>query len=174
MIWVYGKGRSCGVLNLCCRGAKSPGWFDVLPKNSAWDMMHNWAHCCDEAANYQLPLVSAFSIIPIVSTGQCSSFMQNLMQIHCSTCSVILNAMATQYTCSLNGVYQPHWPVQWSHHCSHMHIPVHAPWLPGYIDVTQTVVVIRTMLGFFWTDLVCVGVCMCVYICLEKLQTFLI
>ena len=53
-----------------------------------------------------------------------------------------------------------------------MHIPVHAPWLPGYIDVTQTVVVIRTMLGFFWTDLVCVGVCMsacrmceCVTVC---------
>ena len=26
--------------------------------------------------------------------------MQNLMQIHCSTCSVILNVMATQYTCA--------------------------------------------------------------------------
>ena len=25
--------------------------------------------------------------------------------------------------------------VQWSHHCSHMHIAFHSPWLPGYIDV---------------------------------------
>ena len=31
----------------------------------------------------------------------------NLMQICCSTCSVILNATATQYTCSLNGIYHP-------------------------------------------------------------------
>ena len=44
--------------------------------------------------------------------------MQNLTQIHCSTCSVIMNAMTTQYTCSLNGVYDPHWLVQWSCHFS--------------------------------------------------------
>ena len=29
------------------------------------------------------------------------------MQINCSTCSVILNMTATQYTCSLNGIYPP-------------------------------------------------------------------
>ena len=55
--------------------------------------------------------------------------------------------MATQYTCSLNGVYRPHWLVQWSHHCSCMHIPVRSPWLPGYIDVVQTIVIILTMAG---------------------------
>ena len=33
--------------------------------------------------------------------------MQNLMQFRRSTRSVILNAMATQYTCSLNGVFPP-------------------------------------------------------------------
>ena len=68
--------------------------------------------------------------------------------------SVILNAMATQYTCSLSGIYCPHWLVQWSHHCSHMHIPVHSPWLPGYIDVTQNILIILTMAGLFQTDLV--------------------
>ena len=36
------------------------------------------------------------------------------MQIHCSTCSVILNVTATQYACSLNGVYHPHWLVKLS------------------------------------------------------------
>ena len=61
---------------------------------------------------------------------------------------LILNAMATQYTCSLNGVYHPHWLVHWSHHCSGMHIPVHSSWLPGYIDVLQTVL-ISTMAGLF-------------------------
>ena len=28
-----------------------------------------------------------------------------------------------------------------------MHIPVHSPWLPGYIDVTQTVLIILTLAG---------------------------
>ena len=48
----------------------------------------------------------------------------------------ILNATATQYAWSLNGVYHPHWLVQWSRHCSPMCIPVYSSWLPGYINVT--------------------------------------
>ena len=66
-----------------------------------------------------------------------------------STCSVILNATAAQYKCSLNGIYCPHWLAQWSHHCSHMCIPVHSPWLPGYIEVAQTVLIMLTMVGLF-------------------------
>ena len=58
------------------------------------------------------PTAVAFWIIWIVSTEDCSSLMQNLMQIPCSTHSVILNVMATQYTCSLNNVYCPHWLVR--------------------------------------------------------------
>ena len=73
----------------------------------------------------------------------------NLMQIHCSTRSVILNVMATQYTCSLNGVPCPHWLVQWSCHCSHMGIIVHSLWLPGYINVMQIVLFVLTMAGPF-------------------------
>ena len=69
-------------------------------------------------------------IIRIVSTEELSSLMPNLMQTCCSTHSVILNMMTTQYMCQLNSVYWPHWLVQWSHHCSHMRIPVHSPWLP--------------------------------------------
>ena len=46
------------------------------------------------------------------------------MQICRSTRSVIVNAMATQYTLSFNDIYRPHWLVQWSRHCSHMCIPV--------------------------------------------------
>ena len=90
----------------------------------------------------------AFRIIQIVSTEEGSSLTQNLMQIPCSTSSVIFNEMATQYTCSLNSVYCPHCLVQWN--CrSRMFIPVHSPWLPGYMDVTQTVLVILTMAGLF-------------------------
>ena len=110
--------------------------------------MHEQVHCCDESANQQLPRAVALWIIWIVSMEECSSLTQNLMQIHCSTHSVILNEMATQYTCSLNGVYHPHWLVQWSHHCSYMSIPVHSPWLPGYTNVVQ-ITLILTMAGLF-------------------------
>ena len=89
---------------LALGAAESPGWFDVSTKYSTGDRMHKRAHCHDTAANHQLPTAAAFWIIPIVST-ECSSVMWNLMQICCSTCSVILNVMTTQYICSLNGIY---------------------------------------------------------------------
>ena len=47
-------------------------------------------------------------------------------------------------------VYHPYWPVQWSHHCSHMSIPVHSPWLQGYLNVAQTILIILTMTGLFF------------------------
>ena len=114
-----------------------------------WDVMYEQEHCHDEAANYQLLMAAAFWIIWIVSMEECSSLMQKLMQIPCSTHSLILNVRATQYTCSHNGVYCPYWLVQWSRHCSHIHIPVHPPWLPGYVNITQTVLTILTMAGLF-------------------------
>ena len=104
--------------------------------------------CCHgEAACHQLPVAVVFWITSTVSLEGCSRVKPNLMQIRCSTLLVILNVMATQYTCSLNGVYHPHWLVQWSHLCSRMCIPVHFPWLPGYIHVSQTIPVILTMAG---------------------------
>ena len=132
-----------------CRGAESPGWFDVSPKNSARDVMHEWVCCHDEAASHQLPIAIAFRIIRIVSIEECSSLTQNLMQIYPFTCSVILNAVATQYTCSLNGIYCPYWLVQWSRHCSHMCVPVHSPWLSDSNNVAHTVLVIVTMVVHF-------------------------
>ena len=88
VILVLGKARSCRVSSLGYSGAESPGWFDVLPKNSAWDMMHEWVCCRDEAANHQLPIAPTFWIIWIISAEKCSSLMQNLMQSHFSTYSV--------------------------------------------------------------------------------------
>ena len=150
MIVVLGSGRSCRVPNLDCRGAELPGWFDVSQKNSAQDVVHEQAHCCDKAANHQFPIAAAFWIIWIVSAEECSSLMQNLVETHCSTHLIILNVMATQYTCSLSGVCHPHWLVQWSCHCSYMLIPVHFPWLPGYINVAQTVLTL--MMGRLFLD----------------------
>ena len=105
--------------------------------------MHERVPCHDEAANHQLPISAPFWIIQIVSVEESSSLTHNLMQICPSICSVIWNVMATQDTCSLNGIY--HWPVQWSCRCSHMCIPVHNPWLPGYTDVIQTILIILTV-----------------------------
>ena len=118
----------------------------VFHQNTAQDVMHEWACCHDEASNHQLYIAAAFWISQIVSAEECSSLTQNLMQIHCSTCSVILNVIATQYTgCLFNGIYHPHWLVQWSGHCSRTCIPVLSPWLPHYHNVVQTVLVILAM-----------------------------
>ena len=78
------------------------------PENSARDMMHERVHYCDEAANHQLPIAADFCIIQIVSKEECSSLMQNPVQIPCPTCSVILNTTATQHKYSLNGIYHSH------------------------------------------------------------------
>ena len=66
-----------------------------------------------------------------------------------STHSVSLNATATQYTCSHNSGHLPPPLKSWSRHCSLMHIPVHSPWLPGYINATEIIFVILTMVGLF-------------------------
>ena len=109
VILVLGKNRNRRMPNWGYREAESPGWIDTLPKKktSSWDMMHEQVHCCNEAANHQLPIAVAFWIIPVVSMREWSSLTQNLMQICCSTHSVI--AIVTRYRCSLDGVYHPHW-----------------------------------------------------------------
>ena len=108
----------------------------------AWAGALSWWSC-------QSPLAHSCSLLNQLNSEEFSSLGQNLMQMCCSSHSVILNVMVTQYTCSLKCVYHPHWLVQWSHHCSHTDIPVLSPWLSAYIDVMQTIVVILTRVGLF-------------------------
>ena len=68
---------------------------------------HLWSICATVICTALIASSPKAWIIWIVSTEEYSSLMQNLIQIHCSTHSVILNVMATQYTCPLNGVYHP-------------------------------------------------------------------
>ena len=113
--------------------------------------------------------LKAFWIIRVVSMEECSSLSQNLLQIRCFTCSVILTAMAAQYTRSLSGVYHP---TLTSTVKVSLFTHVHSsPFSlgPGYIDVTVPIILI--MAGHFLDRLyVCVCVyiyvcvCMCVYI----------
>ena len=130
------------------------GWVTwviwCFTKNSARHMILELAHCRDEADNHQLPMAVAFCIIWIVSMKECSNLMQNAkFDRDWSLYSVTLNVTATQYTGSLNSIYHPRWLVQWSRHCSCMCVPVHSPWLLGYVNVVQTVLVILTMAGLF-------------------------
>ena len=138
----------------------------MFDQKTAWDMMYEKAHCWDEAVSDQLHIAAAFWTIQIVPSEGCSSIMQNLTQICCST---VMNVTVTHYTCSLNSVYCLHWQLQWSRLCSPMRMPVHSLWLPGYSDVVQTVLVMLTIVRlFFWTDYIhmCVYMCACVYACL--------
>ena len=57
VILVWGEARSHRVPNLGCRGAESPGWFDISPKISGQDMMHEqvgtllWWSCQSSVAH---------------------------------------------------------------------------------------------------------------------------
>ena len=98
-------------------------------------MIHAQAHCCDEVDKHQLPIAAAFWIIQIFSVEECTNLRQNLMQICCSTQSFWMwQSHSTHLT---QWLLPPYWVVQWSCGCSCMLLPVHSPWLPGYIDVLQ-------------------------------------
>ena len=87
--------------------------------------------------------------------------MQNLMQIHCSPRSVILNAMVTQCTCSLNSIYL----TGKAKLLLFTHVILdHSPWLPGHINDVQTILVILTTARLF-PDRPRVCVCVCVCVC---------
>ena len=63
MILVLGKVRSHRAPDLCCRGTESPGWFDVLPENSAWDMRHDaWAGALSQWS-CQLPVAHSCGLL---------------------------------------------------------------------------------------------------------------
>ena len=146
MILIWGKPRSHRASILGYRGAESPGWFNISPQISAQDVMYEQALAW---WSWQSLVSHSCGLLTHPNSFRGRMFkLHTKFDVDCSTRSVILNAMATQYTCSLNGSYHPHRLVQWSHHCSYMCVPVHSPWLPGYTDV-QTVLVILTMAGLF-------------------------
>ena len=110
--------------------------------------MHKRAHCRDEAANHQLPIAAA------------SSFPGGKFKLNTKFDADLLFYSRSHFECDGHTV---HMLTQWhllppvistvNHHCSHMHFPVYSPWLPGYINVTQTILDILTWQGFLWTDL---------------------
>ena len=107
-------------------------------KCDAWVGMLSWWSC-------QSPVAHGYSLLNHPNTFHRGMFKLNAkFDADSLLYSVILNETATRYTCSLNGIYHPHWLVQWSHHCSCVRIPVHSPWLLGYIELAQTVIILTT------------------------------
>ena len=117
----------CSTRKLCTR---CDAWADAL---LWWSCQSLVAHSCDHLNHLN---------------GFCRGMfkLNAKFDVDSLLYSFILNVMATQYTCSLDGIYRPHWLIEWSCPFSHMHIPVHSPW-PGYISVVQTILNIVTMAG---------------------------
>ena len=97
MILVLEKGISHRVPNLGCRGAKSPGWFDVSPKTSTGDLMHEQTHCRDEAAN-QSPVANSCSLL-----NHPNSFRGGMFKLNSK-----FDADLLLYSLSHFRIWQPH------------------------------------------------------------------
>ena len=145
VILVWGKARSVRAPNLGCRGAESPEWFDFAKKNcmrrDTWVDALSWWSC-------QSPVAHSCSLLNHL-VEECPSLMQNLMHIHYSTLSFSIWRPHSTCAHSTVSIQPPHWLAEQSRHCSHMHIPVYCPWLSGYINVMQTVLIILAMAGLF-------------------------
>ena len=140
MILVLGKARSHRAPNL----DYSRGWV-------TWVNWYFTKKLCIRC-NAQVSSLSWWSCQSLVAhscglPNHPNSFCEGMFQLNAKFDADMLlyslrhlSVMPTQYACSLSGIYCPHL-VRWGCHCSHMCIPVHSPWLPGYIDV-QTVLVI--------------------------------
>ena len=146
VILVWGKARNHRLQ--IYRGPESPGWFEILPKKlcmgrDAWAGVL-WSNC-------QSPVAHGCGLL-----DHPNSLCRGVFKLSAKfdadplLCSLShFERTATQYTCSPSGTYRPHWLVHWSHHWSYVHIPVHSPWLPSHVKVTQTVLIILTLAGFF-------------------------
>ena len=82
------------------------------------------------------PLVHRLALNPVSHTSQGISQSFWMWQPHSTRAHSIASTA-------------PHRLVQWKRHCSCVHTPVCSPWLPGHIDVVQTVLFIITMAGLF-------------------------
>ena len=155
MVLVLGKARSHRAPNLAV-GAESPGWFDVLQKLctrcDTWVGGLLWQSC-------QSPVAHSCGLLNHPNSI-CRGMFKPNTRLDVDSLLYSLNyfeCKATQKICPLNSIYRPQWLVHWSHLCSHMNISLHLLWLPGYMDVMQTVLIIFAMAGFVRTDLdVCV------------------
>ena len=153
MILVLGEARSHRASNLGCRGLNHLGdlMFHKKSKNKqknclrceAWVGTLLWWSC-------QVPLAHSCGLL-----NHPNSFRGGMFKLNTKFDADPLLYSLRNFECDsqtvhrLNSIYCPQWLVQWSCHCSCMSILVHLLWLPGYISVVQTVLVILIMALLF-------------------------
>ena len=117
----FGKSQSCRAPNLGYRVAESPGWQMFVDCSLYTFNILRCSVCCrpprmwitfNRLSTFLEAFVPHFYLrcthcIVVENLNHPNSFHVRMMQIHCSTHSVILNVMATQYTFSLNGITTP-------------------------------------------------------------------
>ena len=146
MILVLVKSRSCKSPNLGCAGAKSPGWFDVSPKSSAYDVMHEWVHWW----SCQSPVAHSCSLL-----NHLNSLHRGMLKF---------NAVFDAYSLFYSQLFWMWWP-----HATHAHSVASTAPLTSTVksslfthvhssplclaarlhDAVQTVLIILTMVGLF-------------------------
>ena len=143
VILLWGNTRSCRAPNLGCRGAESPGWFDVTTKNCTkcdpWGNTLSWWSC-------QSPVVHHCGLL-----NHLKSFYRRMFNLNSKFDADSLLYKLSHFECDDHIVLMAHSvdllpPLT---HFSHMCSPVHCPWLPGYINVVQTILLILTKVGHF-------------------------
>ena len=103
---VLGKVRSHRAPNLGCRGAESPEWLDVSPKNcvrrDAWAGTLLWWSC-------QSPVAHSCGLLKYPNSFHAGLFkFKTQFDVDSFLYSLILNVMIIKHTHSLNSVYHPH------------------------------------------------------------------
>ena len=146
VISVLEKARSHRAPNLRCSGAESHRWFGVLPKNcmrceASVGTLSWWS--CQSLAAHSCGLLNHLN-----------SFCGEMFKLNTKFDADLLLYMLSHFECNSHTVHTltqwclpPPLTSTWNCHCSHRHMPVHSPWLPGYTDVTQTTLIILTMAG---------------------------
>ena len=145
VILVLGKVRSHRVPNLGCSKAESPGDLmfhqKLCRRCDTWAGSLSWQSC-------QSPLAHRCGLLNHPNSfcrgmfKLTTKFDADLLISHCE-CEGHTVHVLTQWRLPLSMT------VQWSCRYSHTRIPVCSPWLPGYIDVAQTILIILTMVGLF-------------------------
>ena len=145
VISVLRKARSHRAPNLGCRGLSHLGDLIFHQKT-----LHETWHMSRCVVVVKVPITSCPQLQPL---SHPNSFCRGMFKLNAKFSADLLLYSLSHFECDGHTGHtltqRPHWLVQWSHHCSHTCIPVHSPWLPGHVNVMQTVFIILTMAGLF-------------------------
>ena len=121
---------------------------------SKWKEWKPWNHALSLTLEYWLSLFSINLKIYYFKIQSIGIFNFN-PKFDIDFLALLIQSLWTWGPHRTTSIYCPHWLVQRNHHCSRTRIPVHSPWLPGYTDVIQNILIILTMAGLF-PDRLCI------------------